>query len=34
MLLEILSLDLGQLLSFKDQICAGDGYDHDYDPSA
>jgi len=34
MLLEILLLDIGQLFPFKDQVCAGDGYDHDYNPGA
>ena len=34
MLLEILLLDVGQLLPFKDQVRAGDGYDHNYNPDA
>jgi len=33
MLLEILLLDVGQLLPFKDQVRAGDGYDHNCTPT-
>jgi hypothetical protein len=34
MLLEILSLDFGQLLPFMDQVRASDGYDRNCTPDA